>query len=238
MPRPIVALTASSARKGTAPLRVGLNDAYVRALQSAGMVPLIVPPSLSATEAERVIATVDGLLLSGGEDVNPALYGAARHDLTEAPHNGRDDTERALALAARDARRPTFAICRGLQLLNVALGGTLVQDLATQRPGPITHPRSERRTERVHALQVQPGSTLAAVIGATAIDVNSLHHQAVDVVAPLLRAVAHAPDGVIEACESTTDWWALAVQWHPEELVDDPEPWDRRLFDAFRAACA
>lgn len=237
MPRPIVALTASSTAAGVHPSRVRVNDAYVRAIQSVGLVPLIVPPSLSDADAARVIDSVAGLVLSGGEDVSPALYGAAPHPATEAPHPDRDATERALALAARQARRPTLAICRGLQLLNVALGGTLVQDLATERPSHIQHPRSAERASRVHRVRIASPSRLADAICAKEIAVNSLHHQAVDRVAPSLCVVAHAPDDVVEACESTEDWWAVGVQWHPEELVADAEPWDRRLFEAFRDAC-
>ena len=141
-------------------------------------------------------------------------------------------------LAAREARRPLLGICRGLQLLNVALGGTLVQDLGMERPSEITHPREKARTQRVHGVIVVAGTRLARATGALRFDVNTLHHQAVDRLANGLRPTAYAPDDVIEAAESTDDWWALGVQWHPEELIDDPQPWDRALFAAFAAACA
>jgi putative glutamine amidotransferase len=239
MPFPLVALTASSApRARTGAIRIGVNDAYVRAIQSAGLVPVVIPPSFSADEARAVIANVAGLVLSGGEDVDPSQYGTVRHSRTQTSHAGRDATELALVQAARDAGRPTLAICRGLQLLNVALGGTLVQDLAAERPGTLVHPRDEARTQRVHGLSIEPNSRLAAATGELAIEVNSLHHQAIDRVAPDLRVTAVAPDGVVEAVETTDGWWALAVQWHPEELIDDPKPWDRAIFAAFAAACA
>lgn len=235
----LVALSATSAPPAGPghPTRIGLDDAYVRALQAAGLVPLIVPPSLSPEEARVLVAGVAGIVLSGGEDIDPARYGAARHPATQAPHHGRDATELALAAAAREARRPLLGICRGLQLLNVALGGTLVQDLPGERPGNIAHARDDAAGQRVHGLTVTAGSRLAAATVDLAITVNSLHHQAVDRLAPSLRATAHAPDGVIEAVESTDDWWVLAAQWHPEELTDDAEPWDRALFAAFAKAC-
>ena len=239
MSRPLVALSATSstpAKTGRGP-RVRVNDAYVRALQGAGLVPLIVPPSLSLDEARAVVARVTGVVLSGGEDVGPARYGSAAHPATQHPHNGRDDTELALVEAAREARRPLLAICRGLQLLNVALGGTLVQDLPTERPGLIAHARDDASTTRVHGLSVVAGSRLAAALGATSLDVNSLHHQAIDRLAPGLHATAHAPDGVIEGVETMDDWWVLAAQWHPEELTGDTQPWDRAFFEAFAAEC-
>jgi putative glutamine amidotransferase len=240
MPRPLVALTASS----TPPAgpghsrRVRINDAYVRALQAAGLVPLIIPPSLNDEEARALVAGVAGIVLSGGEDVDPSTYGATRHPATQQAHAGRDASELALIAAAHDAKRPLFAICRGVQLLNVALGGTLVQDLPSLRPDAIRHTWDDARDQRVHGITVQPGSRLAAALGTTALHANSMHHQAVDRLATSLHATAHAPDGVVEGVEfAGDDWWALGVQWHPEELTDDPHPWDRALFAAFAHQC-
>lgn len=239
MSHPLVALTASS-KSATSPAkysRVRVNEAYVRALQSVGLVPLVIPPSLSPDEARAVVARVSGVVLSGGEDIDPARYRAARHPATQKSKAGRDATELALVEAARDARRPLLGICRGLQLLNVALGGTLVQDLGMLRPSEIGHFLESSRTHRVHGVTILSGSRLAAAIGTSAIDVNSIHHQAVDQLAPFLRATAYAPDGVVEAAETTGDWWTLAVQWHPEELMQDAKPWDRAIFQAFALAC-
>ena len=241
MPRPLVALSATSAPPAGPghPTRVRVNDAYVRALQAAGLVPLIVPPSLDDDEVRSLVHGVTGIVLSGGEDVDPAMYGAARHSATQAPHTGRDATERALVLAARDARRPLLAICRGIQMLNVALGGTLVQDLPSERPSAIRHACDDARDQRVHGITVEPGSRLAAALGTTHLDANSMHHQALDRLAASLRASAHAPDGVIEGVESTLDdWWMLGVQWHPEELIGDAKPWDMGIFAAFAAQCS
>jgi len=131
---------------------------------------------------------------------------------------------------------PTLAICRGLQVANVALGGTLLQDIDPLR-GKVQHDRSDERTSRVHEVAIAPNSRTAAVLGDASISVNSSHHQAVDRVADGLRVTARAPDGVVEGAEWVgDDWWMLGVQWHPEELVQDERPWDRRLFSAFAAA--
>lgn len=216
--------------------RVRVNEAYTDALVAAGMTPLVLPP-IASRAAVAALDGVDALLLTGGEDIDPKHYDQASHDKTAEPHARRDACEIALACAARERRTPTFAICRGAQLINVALGGTLVQDIRSQRTTDIDHDQSARRTERVHAVAVDEGSLLSRVVGAAEIGVNSSHHQAVDRVAPGLRVTATASDGIIEAIESVDPaWWMLAVQWHPEELVNTPEDWDRRLFEAFSRA--
>ena len=131
-------------------------------------------------------------------------------------------------------RIPVLAICRGPQLLNVALGGTLIQDIPSEVPNSLGHNAREDRSARVHDVNIDEGSRIADAVGTTRITVNSLHHQSVRDVAPGLKVTATAPDGIIEGLESDTDdWWAIAVQWHPEEMNDSPEPWDRGIFKAF-----
>ena len=214
-------------------MRVRLNEAYVEAAREAGLIPLVLPP-LDPAELSPVLDAVDGLVLTGGEDVDPAEYGAARSEKTEGIHARRDKCEIAALKLARERRMPTLAICRGLQVANVALGGTLVQDIPTERPSDVVHDLAKERAARVHGVSVDKGSRLADVLGDTSITVNSSHHQAVDRVAPGLRVTARSPDGVIEGVEWTADdWWLLGVQWHPEELTRDDKPWDRRLFAAF-----
>jgi putative glutamine amidotransferase len=231
----IVAITAST--KVIEKLsRVRLNEAYVTAIAGAGLVPLIVPP-LETVDPDAILDAVQGLVLSGGEDVAPAEYGAAASPRTYAPHLLRDSTELALARRARERRMPTLAICRGIQLINVALGGTLVQDIPSEVKTPLEHDLSERRTERVHDIEVTEGSKLARALGGTRIAVNSSHHQAIATPAKGLTITARSSDGVIEGVEWTADdWWMLGVQWHPEELAGDAQPWDRNLFAAFAAA--
>jgi len=216
--------------------RIRLNEAYTDALLAAGMTPFVLPP-IASQAAIEALDGVDALLLTGGEDVDPKHFDQPVHEKTGQPHAARDACEFALAVAARDRRMPTLAICRGAQVVNVALGGTLVQDIGSQRTTDTNHDQSERRTERVHGVSVDEGSLLSRIVGAAEITVNSSHHQSVDQVAPGLRVTATATDGIVEAIESVDpDWWMLAVQWHPEELVATPEDWDRRLFNGFAAA--
>ncbi len=232
-----VAVSATSDRKFGDMNRVRLNTSYVTALELAGLIPLIVPPMTDVRVARRVMESVDGLLLTGGEDVDPELYGQPRHERLSTVNRRRDDTEIALVQAAREAGKPVLAICRGPQLLNVALGGTLIQDICACVPGALDHDAGgvhDVRDIRAHDVMLEPGSRVANAVGRTHIEVNSLHHQSILDPAPGLRVTGRAPDGIIEAVESDgDDWWALAVQWHPEEMTDSPEPWDRGIFRAF-----
>jgi putative glutamine amidotransferase len=232
----LIAVTATSA-DGDGASRIRLNATYVQALEQAGLVPVVIPPLGGGVAAARsVMRAVRGLVLTGGEDVDPARYAAEPHPALGATHAARDDTEVAHASVARERGRPTLAICRGVQLLNVAFGGTLVQDLPSERPGDVEHEERGARGTRTHRVVIEPGSRLAASLGATRLVVNSMHHQAVDAVGKGLLATAHAPDGVVEGVESDApEWWAVGVQWHPEELTDGAAPWDRALFAAFAA---
>ena len=234
---PIVAVTATT-RLVDGVERVRLNSAYVRALESVGLVPVIVPPSASSDAVLRVLDVVAGLVLSGGEDVDPSRYGAAPHPELGPVNCARDDTEIALSGRARALELPTLAICRGIQVMNVALGGTLVQDLPSERRGTASHDVDDERDSRVHGVRIDPDSRLASILGAQSVRVNSIHHQAVDRLGEAMRITARADDGTVEGVESDDpSWWMVGVQWHPEELTTTPEPWDRRLFAAFAAAC-
>jgi len=153
-------------------------------------------------------------------------------------NRARDVTELALFAAARERALPTLAICRGIQVVNVGLGGTLVQDLPSQRDAVRAHELDDIRGERVHDVSVEPNSRLASIVGARSLGVNSIHHQAIDRLGESIRVTARADDGVIEGVESDDPhWWMVGVQWHPEELTATSEPWDRRLFAAFADAC-
>lgn len=234
-PFPLVAVTATSEVVRGIPRR-RVNRAYTDALLRAGLIPLVVPP-LAPEQAESLLARVDGLVLTGGDDVDARLYGQAPHPKTEPADPERDRSEIALVHAARRAGLPTLAICRGLQVLNVALGGTLLQDIASLRPRALVHARSDARAARVHDVSLPPGTRLAGLCGAARIAVNSLHHQALDRIADGLRLSAQADDGIVEAAEWADDgWWMIGVQWHPEELDQTAEPWDRALFAAFAGA--
>ncbi len=167
--------------------------------------------------------------------MNPAQYGKDPHPMLGPVSDIRDRWEIALTRAAQQRGIPLLAICRGAQILNVALGGTLLQDLPSQRPSDINHDPDRPRDSRTHPAEVAGESRLARAIGETRLTVNSVHHQAIERVADELRVVAVAPDGVIEAVESAADspWWCVGVQWHPEDLVQSVESWDRNIFSAF-----
>lgn len=196
---------------------------------------MITPPLQDQSGADSLVASVAGLVFTGGEDVGPAQYGALPHPRLGRVSDERDSWELALIKSAARARKPVLAICRGIQVLNVALGGTLIQDLPSERPGPINHDPDRPRTLRSHDVEVREHSRTAGALGAARLSVNSVHHQAIDRIADGLMMVGTAPDGTIEAVEavSDSDWWCVGVQWHPEDLADSPELWERSLFAAF-----
>ena len=174
---------------------------------------------------------LDALLLTGGGDVDPDRYGQAPHPTVYEVSAARDDLELHLTRRALEASVPLLAICRGIQVLNVALGGTLVQDVASTAGPLIQHSQKDKRHVPTHPVKVQTGSRLAEILGSTALDVNSLHHQSIDRPGNGLHVVAHAPDGVAEGAEVPAHPFAVAVQWHPEELVGHDAA-ARNLFDA------
>lgn len=192
---------------------------------------------MHAAWSDAILARADALVLTGGEDVNPARYGEAPHPALGAVSDERDAAEIALVEAARALRLPTLAICRGVQILNVALGGTLIQDIPSEVGSDINHDPDAPRTTRSHPVSIDTNSRLARAAGVTRMDVNSVHHQAIGRVAPTLRVTATAPDGVVEGVETAPDdpWWCVGVQWHPEDTFES-SVLDRRLFAALGAA--
>ena len=213
--------------------RTGVNAAYVQALLAAGGVPLIVTPLMGPSLAGRALDGVDGLILTGGEDMDPAWYGAEPSPLLSPPSRERDLFELALFAVARQRGLPILGICRGIQLINVGMGGTLFQDLPTERPGAVNHRPEGPRDSRSHRVRLEAGSRAAEALGETTVMVNSSHHQAIQHLAPGLRATGWTDDGLIEAAESgPEDPWLLAVQWHPEEMHRDRRAPERGLFAA------
>lgn len=210
--------------------RVTLGSSYVRALADAGLTPLVLPTVLAPHEAVAALDHVRGLVLTGGEDVAPERYGATPHPKLGRVDPARDAAELALIAAARARHLPILAICRGIQILNVALGGTLYQDLDSEHPGAVRH-----AAEQDHDVRIEPRSALAAALGLEDhARVNSRHHQAVRRLAAPLRAAAWAEDGIIEGVETAqpSQGWMLGVQWHPEDLTE------RALFRGFAQAVA
>jgi gamma-glutamyl-gamma-aminobutyrate hydrolase PuuD len=205
-------------------------EPYAEALRQAGIEPVLISP-----EEPRSLAGLHGLLLSGGTDVNPARYGRTPHPGTETPDDARDELETGLLAEALAAGLPVLAICRGMQLFNVAHGGTLIQHLDNSAVHVV---RGDDPALAAHRILVEPDTRLAAILGEGAHAVNSRHHQAVERVGAGLRVTARSvPDRVIEALERSDGRFALAVQWHPEDQVRrDAE--QRKLFEAFATALA
>jgi putative glutamine amidotransferase len=211
--------------------RTGVNASYVKSVVAGGGVPLILSPLLAPSLAARALARVDGLLLTGGEDIHPAWYHAEPSKHLYPPSRERDLFELALFAAARQMQLPILGICRGIQLINVALGGTLYQDLPSERPGNVDHNPSAERTARTHAIRLAPGSRAEAALGPASLTVNSFHHQAIKDLAKGLVATGWTEDGLIEAVETAPGTpWLLAVQWHPEEMFADGSAPEQGLF--------
>lgn len=217
----------------------GVSEAYVRAVREVGGLPLVVPPVLEEEAAGPLLACLDGLLLSGGGDVAAEFYAGADSPLLMLVDRDRDRAELALAREALRTGRPILAICRGVQVLNVALGGTLYQDIGTQVPGALQHrsPDGQAKNVSTHPVRLVPGSRLADFLGTTEARVNSFHHQAARDVGEGLAVTARAPDGVIEGLEHQTHPFCVGVQWHPENPAGNREAMGC-LFQAFVAAAA
>ncbi|EPZ44176.1 gamma-glutamyl-gamma-aminobutyrate hydrolase family protein [Alicyclobacillus acidoterrestris] len=238
MTKPLIGLTGTrQTRQSTLPglplQGVFLSDDYALGIERVDGIPVVIPYLTDEVALGELAKRLDGLVLSGGEDVDPALYG-------QDPHYGlgeviaqRDALEIALVQMMRAQRKPILGICRGMQVINVALGGTLYQDLPRQWKGKIQHSQKAPRNHLSHRVKIDAASRLAACFGGeTSIRVNSFHHQAVKDVAKSLRAVAWDPDGLVEGVESTgADPFTLAVQWHPENLWRD----DETVLGLFRA---
>jgi len=211
---------------------------YETAIRLAGGEPRLL--EIGRDDPDEVIRSVDAVLLPGGGDVEPSYYGEARHRTFDPPEAGRDELEIALAQRARAVDRPVLAICRGLQLLNVARGGSLIQDIPEQVPGALVHARRESPDVIAHDVRVERHSRLASLLfkspdaDPSPVAVNSRHHQAIKTVGEGLVVTATAADGVIEAVEDPALRFCLAVQWHPENFHRTGE--FSRLFEAFIAA--
>lgn len=221
--RPLIGITGrkdSSARLVTSQM-YSVGETYIHAVHRAGGTPLIVPPMLVEADWASLIARLDGLLLSGGEDIHPRYYGQAPKNWLGGVDDIRDAAELGLVYAALEAHLPIFAICRGHQVLNVALGGTLFQDLTAEVPGALDHAflMSRSLEQSVHDVAVDVDCRVAQILGGTAFPVNSAHHQSIRAAGTGLRVVAHASDGVIEAVELEDYPFCIGVQWHPEAMV-------------------
>lgn len=232
--RPVIGLTLDDehARPGMHVLR----DDYVRSVQRAGALALVLPPG-PAGDAPALLDCVDGLLLTGGVDIDPELFGQAPHPKIRRVDRERDDLEIALVREALRRDLPILAICRGIQVLNVAAGGTLLQDLPSQLRGGERHDCPEPRTARVHRVAVESGTQLHRILREGHVPVNSFHHQAVDRVGKGCVVTARCEDDdVVEGLEMPGQSFVVGVQWHPESFWDSPDSF-QGLFDAQADAC-
>lgn len=237
MPRPIIGIVCSETtpQGWTAPV-VGAQITYPRAIEAAGGVPMLIYLTHDHAALDALYRRCDGVLLIGGDDLDPALYGEARHPQLGELEPLRDEVEMLLARRAFQERKPLFGICRGIQSLNVALGGSLYQDIPSQIEGALNHRESSQRKEPgylAHRIQISPDSWLAGRLDCDTIMTNTMHHQSLKAIAPGMRVTAHAPDGVVEAFERTDSQFVLGVQCHPERLWDTTEPRWRRVFEGF-----
>lgn len=213
----------------------------VYAVEKAGGLPVLIPINLDDANLRGIYERLDGVMIPGGEDVNPQSYNAERHATVEYVDDRRDHAEMTLARWAVEDDKPLLGVCRGMQVVNVALGGSLIQDIATFVKTDITHNRypSPPHNALNHNVTLAADSKLASIVGTSDVVVNSLHHQTVENVAPGAWVTAQAPDGLIEAIEFTGKQFALCVQWHPEMLIahgDDDAA--QRIFEAFVQAAA
>jgi len=227
---------STSITVGANPERAYVNSAYLHAVQQAGGVPVPLPPQLSAASLQQISAELSGLLLTGGGDMDPATFDEAPHGTLYDVAPARDTLETLVLHLALRRGVPVLAVCRGIQVLNVALGGSLYQDVGTDPGTQIPHSQKEPRDQPTHKVKVAPGSRLAETLGTYELEVNSMHHQAIKRLGRGLTAVAWAPDQIVEGTEhGDPARFVLGVQWHPEELVGHSEP-ARRLFAALVAA--
>ena len=238
MPKPTIIITGHLERHAKASPIYGEKEAYINAITRAGGLPLIVSPNLPAEDLASLIALGNGFLLCGGGDVEPGRYGASSCGRLSGVDLARDQFEIDLIQALMKADKPLLAICRGIQVLNVALGGTLICDIATQLPEAGKHDYYPNfpRDKVAHQVNIQAKSLLAKALGVTKVGTNSIHHQALDKPAEGLLVSAQAEDGVIEGVEMPSKRFVLGVQWHPECMPGSPQM--QQLFEAFITACS
>jgi len=231
--KPIIGITPDVEKDDKHFLR---ND-YMQAIIRAGGLPFIIPIGHEADIAQ-VVVLLDGLLLTGGNDINPMLFNEEPHTHLGEVSPSRDLFELELARQMLVADKPILGICRGLQLLNVAVGGTLYQDLHQQNEGTmLQHLQKSPTTHPSHFVKLTKGSLLEEIAGSERVQVNSFHHQALRDVPSVFKVTGRASDGVIEAVESIDEKFVLGVQWHPELLVTKGDAVSLRIFDRFVDAC-
>ena len=228
MIKPIIGIGSDVAQKKGERERAFAYATYIESLRRAGAVPVLIPPQ--PENAEVLVENLDGVVLAGGDDCDPSVYGEERHPSVEPMDPRRQNNDLMLARVARERGIPTFGICLGVQMMNVASGGTLIQDIASEVKTEIDH-ASEPSDRHRHDVLVEKGTRLDKILGKQELEVNSSHHQAIRDLGEGLRVTAHAPDGVIEGLEDPAHPFYLGVQWHPEDMSGERSA--SALFGAF-----
>ena len=238
MTYPIIGITTMRRVNQTGMRLASLAEAYVDALRQADACPILIPNNLPESALDELISRLDGVLFSGGGDIDPEYYRAENHPKVDGVDQQRDRVELSLLEKVVGEEKPFLGICRGMQLVNVGMGGSLYADIADQVPGASKHDYflDWDRDYLAHTVQVSQESKLAAILGEREVEVNSLHHQAVHQLAKDLNPTAHSADGLVEACELPGHPFGLAVQWHPEWLTAHMPM--RTLFRAFVEAAS
>jgi|SRR5579872_5389013 len=241
--RPVIGIATQTlpAVPGERPSCWVMGRSYIEELRKVGAIPWIIPLVPHDTDTlQQIFDRLDGVFITGGVDVDPSHYGESKSPLCGDTDPDRDAVEIGLLRHALKQNLPILAVCRGIQILNVACGGTLYQDVTSQVPSAMKHdyfPTREKPCRKflAHDIVVKPNSRLGRILGNDVVQVNSMHHQAIKDLAPNLTPTAHAADGIIEAVESTDERYLIAVQWHPEELTES-HPGMARLFSSFAEA--
>ncbi|MEQ2399416.1 gamma-glutamyl-gamma-aminobutyrate hydrolase family protein [uncultured Merdimmobilis sp.] len=213
-----------------------MEHMYLSSLRRSGAQVVVLPPVVSQGELEWIARAYDGFLFTGGADVEPALYGEERILQCGPIDSVRDAMELPLFRLALREEKPILAICRGFQVMNVVFGGSLFQDIPTQRPGSLDHSQVEKLHGLAHSVRVESGTRLHRAVRANALRVNTLHHQGIDRLGGGLVVSARSEDGLIEGIESLDHRYVVGVQWHPE-LLSGLRPQHQRIFDEFAAHC-
>jgi putative glutamine amidotransferase len=233
--KPVIGITSSVVDHGDIP-SVHVHQKYISSVIQGGGIPVVIP-LVDDEAAKTLVSKCDGFILSGGEDVDPHSYGEDPDPMLRKTNGARDQMELSVVKYAEESKKPVLGICRGIAMLNAALGGTVMQDIESQYEDPIKHYQTADRPDPTHVVEVSQGSELARIFGTDSVRVNSMHHQAVGTLADTLSATATAPDGIVEGLEGTyEDWYVLAVQWHPEEMAAEDEAM-HKLFKTFIEKC-
>lgn len=235
---PLIGITTSRTTNQIGTAQTSVNEDYIRAITDADGSPLLIPNNINLENLEDLVIKLDGIMFSGGGDIDPGAYGSQYHPKVNGIDHTRDQLELDLFKIVHQKEIPYLGICRGLQIVNVALGGTLYEDISDQRPGSLQHqtPKKFPRDHLAHTVIIDSDNLLERNFNDKQVKVNSMHHQGIKTLAPRLKPIAYAPDGLIEACEQIDHRFGVCVQWHPECIPDDANM--QQLFKSFILAAA